>query len=185
LVSQQLRQGEWLLALEGRLTAVLKGKGEPRDAVDRLDLAALARQPYKRQYAAAARLYADAFAEQPKLAENLAQPHRYHAACSAVRAAAGQAADARTVPDKARLPLRRQALRWLQADLARYAKLVQDGKPAVKQAVRQRLAHWQGDADLACVRAKDALAELPEGERKAWQKLWADVADLLSKAEGK
>jgi tetratricopeptide (TPR) repeat protein len=183
--SQQLRQCERMLALDNRLTALLQGQAEPRDAAERLNLADLAQQPYKRQYAAAARLYADAFAEQPKRADDLRLPHRYNGACSALLAAAGQAADAHTVPDKARLPLRRQALRWLQADLDLYAKLVQAGKPAVKQAVRQRLAHWQSDADLASVRAKDALAELPEGERKAWQQLWADVADLLSKAQGK
>jgi hypothetical protein len=51
--------------------------------------------------------------------------------------------------------------------------------------VRQRLAHWQGDADLASVRKKGALAKLPEEERKRWQKLWADVAALLARAEGK
>ena len=27
--------------------------------------------------------------------------------------------------------------------------------------------------------------ELPEAERQAWQKLWADVAELLKKAEKK
>jgi tetratricopeptide (TPR) repeat protein len=174
-----------LVALDGKLLKVLRGKAQPKAAAERLALADLAQQRYKRQYAFATRLYAEAFAEQPKLADDPRQWHRYNAACSAVLAAARRAADAEKVPDKARLPLRRQALHWLQADLARYAKMVQGDKPAAQQAVRQRLAHWQGDADLASVRAKDALAKLPEGERKAWQKLWADVADLLSKAQGK
>jgi hypothetical protein len=164
---------------------VLKGEAQPKDAAERLALAWLAQQPYKRLHAAAARLAADAFAYQPKLADNLVQQPRYNAARSALLAAMGRAADAHKVPDKVRLPLRRQALQWLRADLALYAKAVQGGKPAVKQAVRQRLAHWQSDADLASVRAEDALANLPEGERKAWQQLWADVADLLRKAGGK
>ena len=43
--------------------------------------------------------------------------------------------------------------------------------------------HWQEDRDLAGVRDKDALAKLPAEERAAWEKLWADVAALLKKAE--
>jgi hypothetical protein len=34
------------------------------------------------------------------------------------------------------------------------------------------------------VRGSEALARLPEPERQAWQKLWADVADALSQAVG-
>jgi hypothetical protein len=177
-----LEQGQRLLALDNRRTAVLQGKAEPKDATERLALAELAQQPYKRQYALAARLYAEAFAAQPKFADDLTKNHRYHAACSAVLAAMGQSADAHTVPDKARLPLRRQALRWLQADLALYAKLVQGAKPAARQVVRQRLARWQADADLASVRSKEALAELPEGEAGDWRKLWAEVDAFRQRA---
>jgi hypothetical protein len=44
--------------------------------------------------------------------------------------------------------------------------------------VRQRLAQWQKDADLASVRDKEALDRLPEDERAAWQRLWDDVESL-------
>ena len=40
--------------------------------------------------------------------------------------------------------------------------------------MQQRLREWQQDADFAGVRG-EALAKLPEAERKAWQQLWADV----------
>ena len=50
--------------------------------------------------------------------------------------------------------------------------------------MRQRLGHWLEDTDLVSVRGPDALAKLPEAERKDWQKLWADVAALLQKAAG-
>jgi hypothetical protein len=56
-------------------------------------------------------------------------------------------------------------------------------QPAVKQAVRERLTHWQQDAELACVRDRGALDKLPESERQAWQQLWDDVAALLRRAE--
>jgi hypothetical protein len=44
------------------------------------------------------------------------------------------------------------------------------------------MRQWQSDADLAGVRGGAALAKLPEGERKQWVKLWADVAALRERA---
>jgi hypothetical protein len=41
------------------------------------------------------------------------------------------------------------------------------------------------DPDFAGVRGDKALAKLPEAERQAWQKAWADVAHTLALAEGK
>jgi hypothetical protein len=55
----------------------------------------------------------------------------------------------------------------------------------VKEALRQRLAHWQQDSDLASVRDKEALAKLPDDERRAWALLWEDVAALLHKVQEK
>jgi hypothetical protein len=48
--------------------------------------------------------------------------------------------------------------------------------------VQQTLKHWQEDTDLIAIRDKDALAKLPAEERDGWQKLWAEVLDLLQKA---
>jgi hypothetical protein len=45
------------------------------------------------------------------------------------------------------------------------------------------MQHWQSDADLASVRDREALGKLSEGERDAWQKLWADVAALQRRVE--
>ena len=47
------------------------------------------------------------------------------------------------------------------------------------------MQHWLDDPDFAGVRGPDALAKLPEAERPDWQKLWADVADTLARAQGK
>ena len=58
-------------------------------------------------------------------------------------------------------------------------------KPADRTAVQQALRHWQQDADLAGIRDAAALAKLPADEQKAFSKLWADVAAVLKKAEGK
>jgi hypothetical protein len=47
------------------------------------------------------------------------------------------------------------------------------------------MQRWLADPPFAGVRAPEALARLPEGERQRWQKLWADVADTLARAQGK
>jgi hypothetical protein len=101
----------------------------------------------------------------------------------AAPAGCGQGEDARALPDKVALGLRRQARDWLKADLAAYAKLAQRDDPAAKQAVRERLEHWRQDADLAGLRDPVALKKLPEDEREAWRALWSEVASLQKKAE--
>jgi len=168
-----------------KLPAILKGEAQAAGTAERLDLAVVCATPPKKLYAAAARFYAGAFAADPKLAADLQQQHRYNAACSAALAAAGQGEDARQLPDKVQRMLRRQALVWLRDDLALYGKLAEREEPAAKQIVRQLLGHWPEDTDLVSIRDRDALAKLPEAERKDWQKLWADVAETLARAQGK
>jgi tetratricopeptide (TPR) repeat protein len=178
--AEWVRQCEHLLALDEKLSAILKGEAQPADAAWRLALGQLCQQ-YKHRHAAAARFYYDAFEAEPKLANDLVKQYRYNAACSAALAAAGKGEDAKDLPNKVVVMLRRQALDWLRADLAAYTKLAESDKAATKQAVQQRLEHWQKDADLAGLRAPDALAQLPADEREACQQLWADVAALLQK----
>jgi serine/threonine-protein kinase len=178
-----VRECERLIELDRKLPAVLRGDTEPSSAAERLELAALCQHPSKRLHAAATRLYVAAFAADPKLAADLRQQHRYYAARSAALAAAWQGEDAKHLPDKVTLMLRRQGLRWLQADLALYTKLADREEATVKQAVRQRLTQWQEDTDLASIRDKAALDRLPEDERQHWRKLWEDVAALLKKVE--
>ena len=103
-------------------------------------------------------MYADAFAEDTALAEDLAKNHRYNAACCAALAAARGDADA--------AEWRARALKWLRADLA----------AREKAGLVATLEDWKRDPDLAAVR--DRLDALPEGEREEWTKLWADVAAL-------
>jgi tetratricopeptide (TPR) repeat protein len=176
--AQWVSDAERLLGLEAQLPAVLGGTMAPADAAQRLDYARVCR--FTRRYAAAARLYAEAFAADAKLAENLKADHRYNAACSAALAAS-PVTDPKILPDKAALGLRRQALVWLRADLALYAKLADRDDPAARQTVQRKMRHWQKDADLASVRTRDALDQLPDDERTAWRQLWEDVEQLRRK----
>jgi hypothetical protein len=70
------------LALDKKLPAVLEGEAMPANPDEAIDLAGMCQQPYQNRYAASARLYAYAFATEPKLAADLNSQHRYNAACS-------------------------------------------------------------------------------------------------------
>jgi tetratricopeptide (TPR) repeat protein len=178
VASRQLKQCEYLAGLDEKLSPVLGGNAEPAGAAECLALAQLC-QVFKRRHAAAATFYAAAFAADPRLTTDLRQPNRQNAACSAALAAAGQGEDARSLPDKVRLRLRRQALAWLRDDLAACRKLAQSQEPAGKQAAREKLRQWKEVADLASVRDPESLAKLPDDERQDWRRLWDDVYQLL------
>jgi hypothetical protein len=167
--------------LDRKLAAVLGGAAPPGDAREQLELANLCN--LKRRHALAARLCAEAFTAQPRLADDLEKWARYNAACAAALAAAGRGDDPAALGDKERGALRRQALAWLRADQAAWARRLASATPPQRQEILQTLCHWQQDSDLAGVRDAKALASLPAGERDTWKKLWADVADLARKAE--
>jgi hypothetical protein len=84
-----------------------------------------------------------------------------------------------------RARLKTQALIWLRADLALWAKVVDADNPPGRGTARQTLQHWQKDADLTGLRNRDALATLPKEERETCEKLWADIAVLLRRMESK
>jgi serine/threonine-protein kinase len=170
-----------LAELHPRLPAYLGGALKPADNDEREALARLCQ--HERLFAAAARLLADALAADPRLSENPRSSHRYNAACFSALAAAGKGGEALGDAEKARL--RRQALDWLKADLALWGKLLDGNRDAERGAVGGAMHHWQQDVDLAGVREEVWLAELPAGERKAWDELWSAVAGLRKKADGK
>jgi serine/threonine-protein kinase len=175
----QVRECERLIELDRRWPAILKGQARPKDTDEQLALAELCAR-YKKHYARAAHFYSNAFTARPALAGASHSGHRYNAACVAAMAAAGRGVDAGKLDDKERAGLRRQALGWLRADLAVWARAIKEGPPPARAGVQGTLAHWQKDRDLADVRDKAALDELAAEERAAWRKLWAEV-DALRK----
>jgi tetratricopeptide (TPR) repeat protein len=182
--TQRLQRCEQLLALEGRLPAVLlDGKDKPADAAERLQFAELCLR--KKQYAAAARLYAEAFAAKPQLADDPRTSRRYNAACAAARAAAGQGADATALDDTERARWRQQALSWLRADLTTWSRQAEGDTPEDRSTIIRTLTHWEKDLDLASVRDPDELGKLPEDEREAWRKLWTEAEALRKKVQEK
>jgi tetratricopeptide (TPR) repeat protein len=184
-VSQQLQQCEQLLAVEQKLAVVLEGKDKPADDAERLALAHLCREPFKKLYAASCRFYSEAFANDTKLADEVPTQARYNAACVAALAGRGQGADADKLDDKERVRLRKQAVEWLRADLAYWTKQATNEKSGDREQVRQTLKHWQEDADLSGLRDAAEMSKLPAEEQEACKKLWADVQALLDKADAK
>jgi serine/threonine-protein kinase len=180
--AQWVAEAERMAALAARLPALLKGEDRPRDVAERLAFAQMAYDA--KRYAAAARLWSDALAADPKLGDDRRAGHRYNAACAAALAAAGEG-DGEPTPDAAATAeLRRKAVDWLRAELAAWSKVLDSGDPKARAAVAPKLRHWRQDPDLAGVRDGDALAALPEAERGAWRALWAEVDALLARAGG-
>jgi serine/threonine-protein kinase len=176
-------------ALDQRLAAVIRGEA-PKDNRERLQLAYRAYE--KKLYAVSARLYGEALAADPKLADEREAQHCYNAACSAALAAAlgtaraaqqetsGQAEKPLTDADRAKF--RNLARGWLEAELKTWSQLLESAKGDQRQAIASTLKHWQEDTDLAGVRDEAALAKLPGDEREGWKSLWAKVDGLLANA---
>ena len=135
---------ERLAALAPRLPALLKGEGRPKDVADRLAIAQMCYDT--KRHAAAARFWAEALAADPKLGDDRQAQHRYNAACAAALAATGQGTDDPKPDDAARAGLRGQALDWLKAERAAWAKVLDAGGlsvppdgPAAARALAGRL----------------------------------------------
>jgi serine/threonine-protein kinase len=179
---QVQQQCQHYAALDARLPAVLRRKEKPANAAEHLEFARLC--TLKKHYAAAARLYADAFRATPRLAEEPRTRVRYDAACAAALAGCGRAEDGAELGDGERARWREQARRWLRADLAAWTKALDSDTAKAGELVRRTLTQWRGDPDLAGLREPDALDRLPAEERKEWSALWAEVGALLKRTTG-
>jgi serine/threonine-protein kinase len=178
--AKMLEDCERRAKIEKQLSGFLQGKIRPATARDWTDLLEVCGRKHLNR--AAARFYAEAFAANLGLAEDLAAAHRYSAACVAALAGCGQGNDAAQLDDRERTHLRHQALKWLRADLTAWTKELAKDTHEARAAVQQKLKDWQTDADFAGMRGPEALAMLPEAERQPWQTLWSDVADTLARA---
>jgi tetratricopeptide (TPR) repeat protein len=177
---RQLEDSDRLSAMEARLPAILQEKEKPAGAAEALKFAWLCQ--VKLHFAAAVRLYADSFAEDPKPADELSAGYRFNAARCAALAAAGWDLNSPKPNDAERTRLRGQTLEWLRADLTAWQKQVASANPETRSAARRTLTLRLTDFRFFAVREKEELAKLQETERTAWEKLWADTEALRIKA---
>jgi serine/threonine protein kinase/tetratricopeptide (TPR) repeat protein len=181
--AQWVKQCEHFLELDQRLSAILSGRQKPADMAERINLAEFCILPCKKCYVAACHFYEEAFAVQPNPGSGQPYPRRYHAAWAAALAGCGQGKDAGQTDDRQRAHLRQLSVEWLRAILALDRRMLGKEPDKARPFVAQHMQYLQQDKDFAGVRGR-ALAQLPEAEQAAWQQLWADVADLLARAQG-
>jgi tetratricopeptide (TPR) repeat protein len=175
------REAERLIMPE--LPAFLAGTQKPRDNAE---WAALSASCWARGlFVTMARRYAEGFAADPKLADNLPAVHRYNAACLAALAGCGQGEEAAKLEPKEGGRWRKQARDWLRADLTAHANRLENGKPEDRGRTQRQLEHWLRDADLAGIRDADAISSFDAEEKKACRKLWDDVNALLKTSREK
>jgi Flp pilus assembly protein TadD len=180
--SQWVRQAERAAELDAKLSQILNGHTQPANSAECLELAQLCRV-YRHLPVAAVRFYEQAFADQPALANDVQQHHRYTAAYVATQAAAGQGQDACQLGAEERTHLRHQALTWLRNDLRAWGQQLEQHPDQTRPRVVEAMHHWQRDPVFAGLRGPEALGRLPVAERREWQTLWEDVAALLRRAD--
>ena len=103
---------------------------------------------------------------------------RFRAARAAVRAAAAEGIDAET-----RRSLHASARGWLRDELVEWRERLAERPPRGRSGVSvldPELWHWKFHVDLATVRDAEALAQLPDAEREAWEALWTEVDEVLA-----
>jgi tetratricopeptide (TPR) repeat protein len=179
-IEHSIAELEQLAELDEKLPSVLSGQAEPASAAETLAFARLCSE--KKLHGASARFWAQAFQSDHTLADDVGAHHRYHAARAAALAASGQGKADRPLDLAAQTRLRRQALDWLRAELGAWNASVGGNDWQGPANVARTLTAWTAESDLAGVRDPDALARLPEAERKDWRKLWADVEELLGRS---
>jgi tetratricopeptide (TPR) repeat protein len=162
------------------LPAFLDGKYRPQHNDERLALLGVCQFTDRTQ--ASARLYSDAFAADPKLAEDLRAGHQYSAARAAALAGCGVGLDATKLSLAEQMKWRRQARDWLRADLAACARSLESNDSESRNLAKKLLATWKSDPALAAVREPSTIETLAAEEGNEWLALWQAVDTLLSRA---
>jgi serine/threonine-protein kinase len=201
-VSHVLRREAEALLLPN-LPAFLRGEYRPQDNDERLALVGACQ--FQGHYAAAARLYAEAFEADPDLADHLTTECRYRtlreelpeddrmepletecrylAARCAALAGASRGKDGASLSATERARWRRQARQWLQADLAQWNKSLNAGSELDRDLAKKMLTRWRVEPDLAVLLEPRGPDLFSADERKESFALWHAV-DLVLKRIG-
>jgi serine/threonine-protein kinase len=184
------------------LTEFLEGTYQPQENSERLALLGICQ--FEDRWGAAARLFADALAADPSLADRLTESglrrmskqersmdpgdlyrssSRFGAARCAVLASSGLGSDCAQISEAERTDMRKQAIQWLQADLEVWKKLLVSDSPAQRDMGKSMLSRWESESDLAGFRDPEALAKLSEQDSAACRELWSSLNAALNRPE--
>ncbi len=168
--------------LQSKMPGILTAAVVPTGTAERLEWADYCANFHDAPRAAVG-FYRDAFAADPRLADDAAKEYRYAAACCAARVI-GRGEGGKQVSKTEARELAREALAWLRADLAFYTKEAARPNPGARLGVFFRLTHWQHNPDLAAVRDNLADIDLPGADREQWNVLWGDAERLRKQVAG-
>ena len=183
VITSEEHWAENWMQLDAKLAKILEGEIQPANSGECFALAEHCQLYCRQCYAASSRFYSEAFAADPNSVGDLRNGMRFDAARAAAQAGCGQGKDADNLDVKVFADLRGKALDWLRADLNAWGSEMAKVPAGVKIGVRYEMKRWQQDTALNRVRGEEALAKLPEAERREWQALWDDVAALEQRAK--
>jgi hypothetical protein len=106
---------------------------------------------------------------------------RFVGACAAARAGQGAGNDGQVLTANQRAAWRQQARVWLRADLDEFARLLDSNLPEEGGTIAQSLRRLRSEPDLATIRDRECLADLPASERRECQAIWDAVDALLAR----
>jgi serine/threonine-protein kinase len=167
-----------LVALDHRLTAIREGRSSPSGAEERVGLGHLC--ALKGLNLAAAQFFDEAFASEPRLADDVLAGHRFIAACAAAQAASATARTEPRLSAEDRDHWRSKSMGWLRADLATWSERLASNPTVARNELRNTLTAWQKDARLVSIRDPGQLTKLPDSERDSCRAIWSQVGVLLS-----
>jgi tetratricopeptide (TPR) repeat protein len=169
---QEIKDLEAQAAWEAKLPAVLRGEIKPDDHNGYYELAAYC-ATFEKRFALATRFIIEGIEAHPRILDNWMRAAQF--AGWAVQASAGQGSDSSTVPLAVREHYRRLALEWIREAIRRTGKDSGAGMGFYLASLR----------DLATVRDKEELAQLPAAERAEWEKLWIETTPVIKNRKNK
>jgi tetratricopeptide (TPR) repeat protein len=161
------------------LPALLEGNPQPRDNEERLALTGIC--SFKNHTVALAQLYSDAFATDPRLAEDFRAGHCFRAAGAAALASCGRGEDAQHIQDLERMRWRQQARMWLRQTMDDWSKAL-DSDPFRYCNEIRGLDRWRGHPDLVGLFDPAELEKLQPEERNDCIALSNEIGRLLARA---
>jgi len=163
------------------LPGVVQKNAQPKSNNERL--AMLGYCQFEGYWSTAARYYAEAFAAEPKLAEDRNLNTCYRAACCAFLAGSKRTDDGRRSSESERSHWRKQARAWLEADLLSLRKQAVSREAPVREVVIRKLTEWQADPALDDLHDPAALANSAPEERQQCENLWRGIHAVLVQAQ--
>lgn len=122
-------------------------------------------------------------AADPEIVKSPVGELRLWAACAAVRAASDMTGTTENAAyDEEQTELIREALQWLDEDLAAWSAVLLEGKESDRVALIRKLNRWKNSAHLALIRNRERLKGLSNEQHAKCRALWLRVDGLVQAA---